>query len=185
METVEDALAGANDIIAEDLSDDPDIRKNLRALFHRRGSLQSKAADPDTDSVYRLYYDFSAPISRLLDHQILAMNRGENEEFLKVSIEYNRENALQIICSRLITGKSKAFSLLAATAEDAYDRLIFPSVEREIRNDLFDFASDGAIKNYALNLKPLIMQPPVKGKVTLGFDPAYRTGCKLAVVDGN
>ena len=184
VETAEDALAGACDIIAEIVSDDAEIRKMLKAAINEFGSIISKGAKEE-DSVYRNYYEAAFAIKKVQGHQILAMNRGENEEFLKVSIEYNRDNALQIICSRLITGKSKAFSLLAATAEDAYDRLIFPSVEREIRNDLFDFASDGAIKNFALNLKPLIMQPPVKGKVTLGFDPAYRTGCKLAVVDGN
>ncbi len=184
VETAEDALAGACDIIAEIVSDDAEIRKLLKAAINEFGAIISRGAKEE-DSVYRNYYEAAFAIKKVQGHQILAMNRGENEEFLKVSIEYNRENALQIICSRLITGKSRAFSLLAATAEDAYDRLIFPSVEREIRNDLFDFASDGAIKNFALNLKPLIMQPPVKGKVTLGFDPAYRTGCKLAVVDGN
>ncbi len=184
VESAEDALAGACDIIAEIVSDDAEIRKMLKSAINEFGSIISRGAKEE-DSVYRNYYEAAFSIKKVQGHQILAMNRGENEEFLKVSIEYNRENALQIICSRLITGKSRAFSLLAATAEDAYDRLIFPSVEREIRNDLFDFASDGAIKNFALNLKPLIMQPPVKGKVTLGFDPAYRTGCKLAVVDGN
>ena len=184
VETAEDAIAGACDIIAEIISDDAEIRKLLKAAINEFGSIISKAAKEE-DSVYRNYYEAAFAVKKVQGHQILAMNRGENEEFLKVGIEYNRENALQIICSRVITGKSKAFSLLAATAEDAYDRLIFPSVEREIRNDLFDWAAEGAIKNFALNLKPLIMQPPVKGKVTLGFDPAYRTGCKLAVVDGN
>ena len=184
VESAEDALSGACDIIAEIISDDAEIRKLLKAAINEFGSIISRAA-MEEDSVYRNYYEAAFSDKKVQGHQILAMNRGENEEFLKVGIEYNKENALQIICSRIITGKSKAFSLLAMTAEDAYDRLIFPSVEREIRNDLFDLATDGAIKNFALNLKPLIMQPPVKGKVTLGFDPAYRTGCKLAVVDGN
>ena len=184
VETPEDAVAGACDIIAEIMSDDAEIRKLLKAAIWEFGSIVSRGAKEE-DSVYRNYYEAAFSVKKVQGHQILAMNRGENEEFLKVGIEYNRDNALQIICSRVITGKSKAFSLLAATAEDAYDRLIFPSVEREIRNDLFDWAAEGAIKNFALNLKPLIMQPPVKGKVTLGFDPAYRTGCKLAVVDGN
>ncbi len=184
VETAEDAIAGACDIIAEIVSDDAEIRKLLKAAINEFGSIISRGVKEE-DSVYRNYYEAAFAVKKVQGHQILAMNRGENDGYLKVSIEYNRDNALQIICSRLITGKSRAFSLLAATAEDAYDRLIFPSVEREIRNDLFDFASDGAIKNFALNLKPLIMQPPVKGKVTLGFDPAYRTGCKLAVVDGN
>ena len=184
VESAEDALSGACDIIAEIISDDAEIRKLLKAAINEFGSIISRAAKEE-DSVYRNYYEAAFSVKKVQGHQILAMNRGENEEFLKVGIEYNKENALQIICSRIITGKSKAFSLLALTAEDAYDRLIFPSVEREIRNDLFDLATDGAIKNFALNLKPLIMQPPVKGKVTLGFDPAYRTGCKLAVVDEN
>ena len=184
VESAEDALSGACDIIAEIISDDAEIRKLLKAAINEFGSIISRAAKEE-DSVYRNYYEAAFSVKKVQGHQILAMNRGENEEFLKVGIEYNKENALQIICSRIITGKSKAFSLLAMTAEDAYDRLIFPSVEREIRNDLFDLATDGAIKNFALNLKPLIMQPPVKGKVTLGFDPAYRTGCKLAVVDEN
>lgn len=183
VETVEDALAGASDIIAEIISDDAEIRKLLKNSITEFGTISSVAAKEE-DSVYRNYYEFASAIKKVQGHQILAMNRGENEEFLKVSIDYNKENALQIICSQIITGKSPAFGFLAASAEDSYDRLLFPSLEREIRSGLFDFAAEGAIKNFASNLKPLIMQPPVKGKVTLGFDPAYRTGCKLAVVDG-
>ena len=183
VETVEDALAGASDIIAEIISDDAEIRKLLKNSITEFGTISSVAAKEE-DSVYRNYYEFASAIKKVQGHQILAMNRGENEEFLKVSIDYNKENALQIICSQIITGKSPAFGFLASSAEDSYDRLLFPSLEREIRSGLFDFAAEGAIKNFASNLKPLIMQPPVKGKVTLGFDPAYRTGCKLAVVDG-
>ncbi len=183
VETCEDALAGASDIIAEMISDDAEIRKLLKASITEFGSISCVNAKED-DSVYRNYYEFTSSLKKVQGHQILAINRGENEEFLKVSVDYNKDNALQIICSRIITGKSPAFAFLCASAEDSYDRLLFPSLEREIRNDLFDFAADGAIKNFASNLKPLIMQPPVKGKVTLGFDPAYRTGCKLAVVDG-
>ncbi len=183
VETAEDALAGASDIIAEMISDDAEIRKLLKNSITEFGTISSKAAKEE-DSVYRNYYEFASAIKKVQGHQILAMNRGENEEFLKVSIDYSKDNALQIICSQIITGKSPAFSFLAASAEDSYDRLLFPSLEREIRSGLFDFAAEGAIKNFASNLKPLIMQPPVKGKVTLGFDPAYRTGCKLAVVDG-
>ena len=182
VETAQDALAGASDIIAEIISDDAEIRKLLKNSITEFGTISSTAAKEE-DSVYRNYYEFACAVKKVQGHQILAMNRGENEEFLKVSIDYNKDNALQIICSQIITGKSPAFAFLAASAQDSYDRLLFPSLEREIRSGLFDFAAEGAIKNFASNLKPLIMQPPVKGKVTLGFDPAYRTGCKLAVVD--
>ncbi len=181
--SIEEALAGASDIIAEDLSDDPAIRKALRDLFHRRGLLVSKAADPETDSVYRLYYEFSSPVSRLQGHQILAINRGEKEEFLKISLTLpGNEGAALVIRSALKPGKTVS-AFVRAAAEDAYDRLILPSVQREIRSELTDKAGQGAIHNFALNLKPLLMQPPVKGFVTMGLDPGYRNGCKVAVVD--
>ena len=181
--TLEEALAGASDIIAEDLSDDPAIRKALRELFGRRGNLVCKAVDPENDSVYRLYYDFSAPISRLQGHQILAMNRGEKEEFLKLTLTLpGSEGAALVIRSALKPGKTVS-TFVRAAAEDAYERLILPSVQREIRSELTDKASQGAIHNFALNLKPLLMQPPVKGFVTMGLDPGYRNGCKVAVVD--
>lgn len=181
--TVEEALAGASDIIAEDLSDDPAIRKALRGLFHRSGNLVSRAANPENDSVYRLYYDFSCPISRLQGHQILAMNRGEREDFLKISLALpGNEGAALVIRSALKPGKTVS-SFVRSAAEDAYERLILPSVQREIRSELTDKAGQSAIHNFALNLKPLLMQPPVKGFVTMGLDPGYRNGCKVAIVD--
>ena len=184
VETVEDALAGASDIIAEDLSDDPAIRKSLRELMNRRAVLTSKAVDPENDSVYRLYYDFSSPISRLQSHQVLALNRGEKEEFLKITITLPGNEGAALVCRHALKPGMHVSAFVRAAAEDAYDRLILPSVQRETRNDLTDMASQGAIHNFALNLKPLLMQPPVKGFVTMGLDPGYRNGCKVAVVDG-
>ena len=183
VETVEDALAGASDIIAENISDDAAIRGILRELIARRAFLHSEAATED-DSVYRLYYDFNQPVSKLQGHQILAINRGEKEGFLKAGIELDRELALQKLRRAVIRPGSAAMAFVRAAADDAYDRLIFPSMERETRNSLTDSANEGAIKMFGLNLKPLLMQPPVKGKVTMGLDPGYRNGCKVAVVDG-
>ena len=183
VETVEEALAGASDIIAENISDDASIRAMLRELIAQRAFLHSEAATEE-DSVYRLYYDFTQPLSKLQGHQILAINRGEKENFLKVSIELDRELALQKLRRAVIRPGSAAMAFVRAAADDAYDRLIFPSMERETRNSLTDTASEGAIKMFGLNLKPLLMQPPVKGKVTMGLDPGYRNGCKVAVVDG-
>ncbi|HCG35361.1 MAG TPA: RNA-binding transcriptional accessory protein, partial [Clostridiales bacterium] len=183
VESVEDALAGASDIIAEMISDSADIRKELRAMMLKKSTLISQATKED-DSVYRLYYDFSQPVFKLQGHQILAINRGEKEEFLKVNIACNRADSLDVIQAATVKYGSSATDFVIAAGEDSYDRLMFPSMEREIRNHFTDMAGEGAIKNFAINLKPLIMQPPVKGKVTLGLDPAYRTGCKIAVVDG-
>ena len=185
VETVEDALQGASDIIAEWISDDADIRKGLRELVWRKGYLVSSAAakEPE-DTVYRLYYDFKSPLNRAMGHQVLAINRGEREEILKVSVEMDRETALIPIRRAVLRPGAPAMAFVRAAAEDAYDRLIFPSVEREMRNLLTENADEGAIHNFALNLKPLLMQPPVKGKVTMGLDPGYRNGCKVAVVDG-
>ncbi len=184
VETVQDALQGASDIIAERISDDADIRKLLRELVWKKGYLVSVAAakDPE-DTVYRLYYDFRAPLNRLQGHQILAINRGEREDILKVSVEMDREGALIPIRRRVLNPGAPAMAFVRAAAEDAYDRLIFPSVEREMRNLLTEQADEGAIKMFGLNLKPLLMQPPVKGFVTMGLDPGYRNGCKVAVVD--
>ncbi len=181
--TVEDALAGANDIIAEDLSDDPAIRKSLRALIARKGTLVTKAVDPEQESVYSLYYDFSAPVSRLLDHQILAINRGEKEEMLKVSVALPGNEGAAVVCRAALKPTMFVSQFVKAAAEDAFERLIFPSVQRETRAELSERAYTGAIHNFALNLKPLLMQPPVKGFVTMGLDPGYRNGCKVAVVD--
>ena len=183
VETAEDALSGASDIIAETISDDAALRKTLRSLLEREGKLCSQAA-VEEDSVYRLYYDFSQPLSRLQGHQILAINRGEKEGFLKVHVELDRDRALQTVRRHVIVPGSAAMEFVKAAAEDAYDRLIFPALEREVRSALTDQADEGAIGQFALNLKPLLMQPPVKGKVTMGLDPGYRMGCKVAVVDG-
>ena len=183
VESAADALAGASDIIAENISDDAAIRAMLRELIGARGLLHSEAATED-DSVYSLYYDFTTAISRLQGHQILAVNRGEKEGFLKVSIELDRDQALQKVRRAVIQPGSAAMAFVRAACDDAYDRLIFPSMERETRNALTDTANEGAIKMFGLNLRPLLMQPPVKGKVTMGLDPGYRNGCKVAVVDG-
>ena len=181
--TVEDALAGASDIIAEQISDDAEIRALLRDYIQSAAVVTAKAATED-DSVYRLYYDFSQRIGRLQGHQILALNRGEKEGFLKVDVELDRDSALQRVRRHVIRPGSRAMSFVRAAADDAYDRLIYPSLERETRSALTERACEGAIKNFGLNLKPLLMQPPVKGKVTMGLDPGYRNGCKVAVVDG-
>ena len=181
--TIEDALAGANDIIAEDLSDNAEIRKGLRELAMRRGSLVCKAEDNDAESVYTLYYDFNQPIARLMDHQILAINRGEKEGILKVSVTLPGNEGAALVCRAALKPQLHVSAFVRTAAEDSYERLIFPSIQREIRNELTDRASQGAIHNFALNLKPLLMQPPVKGFVTMGLDPGYRNGCKVAVVD--
>ncbi len=181
--TVEDALAGASDIIAENLSDDADIRKNLRALVMRKGVFTCKAEDAENDTVYRLYYDFSQPVSRLLDHQILAINRGEKEGVLKPNVTLPGNEGAALVCRAALKPTAYVSAFVRAAAEDAYERLIFPSIQREIRADLSERAYSGAIHNFALNLKPLLMQPPVKGFVTMGLDPGYRNGCKVAVVD--
>ena len=181
--TAEEALAGASDIIAEQISDDAEIRRILRDHIQTAAVITSNAA-VEEDSVYRLYYDFSQRISRIQGHQILALNRGEKEGFLKVSVELARDAALQRVRRHVIRPGSPAMSFIRSAADDAYDRLIWPSMERETRSTLTDMACEGAIKNFGLNLKPLLMQPPVKGKVTMGLDPGYRNGCKVAVVDG-
>ncbi len=184
--TVEEALAGANDIVAEMISDDAEIRKFMRELYLRRADIISSAAKRgQEDSVYRNYYAFVSPVSKVQGHQVLAMNRGEREELLKVWIEMDRDDALTIVCRGVLKKPDCASTaFVRSAAEDAYDRLIAPSIEREIRALLTENASEGAIGQFALNLKPLLMQPPVKGFVTMGLDPGYRMGCKVAVVDG-
>ena len=183
VETVEDALAGASDIIAETVSDDASLRGTLRSLLRRSGYLVSSAASEE-DSVYRLYYDFRQPLSRVQGYQVLAINRGEKEGFLKVSVELDRDTALRTVRRQVLIPGSKSMAFVRAAADDAYDRLLFPSLERECRSRLSDEAYEGAIGQFALNLRPLLLQPPVKGKVTMGLDPGYRMGCKVAVVDG-
>ena len=184
VETAEDALRGASDIVAEQISDDADIRKALRELYWKKARLVSVAAAKEpADTVYRLYYEFSSPIFKTQGHQILAINRGEREEILKVSVDMDRDAALVAIRRAVVRPGSAAMDFVKAAAEDAYDRLIAPSLEREMRAALTDNADEGAIGQFALNLKPLLMQPPVKGFVTMGLDPGYRMGCKVAVVD--
>ena len=182
VETVADALQGANDIVAEWISDDAAIRRSLRELLEKRGTLRSLAATEE-DSVYRLYYDFEQPLSRIQGHQILAINRGEKEKMLSAAVLLDRELALPLLRRAVVKPGPAAMEFVKAAAEDAYDRLIYPSLEREMRAALTDKASEGAIKMFALNLKPLLMQPPVKGHVTMGLDPGYAHGCKVAVID--
>ena len=182
--SIEEALQGASDIIAEDLSDEADIRKRLREVVMRKGFLTCKVEEgAEEDGVYKLYYDFSQPISRVLDHQILAINRGEKEGILKPTITLPGNEGAAVVCRAALKPVMTVSAFVRAAAEDSYERLIFPSIQREIRNELTDRASQGAIRNFALNLKPLLMQPPVKGFVTMGLDPGYRNGCKVAVVD--
>ena len=183
VETVEEALAGASDILAEEISDDAAIRKDLRQLMARRAVLTSRAVSPETDSVYRLYYDFSCPAAQLQGHQILALNRGEKEGFLKLSLDLPGAQGAALVCRHALKPQKTVSAFVKAAAEDAYARLIAPAAERELRNDLTGRASEGAIQNFSLNLKPLLLQPPVKGAVTMGLDPGYRNGCKVAVVD--
>lgn len=177
------ALAGASDIIAENVSDDADIRRLLKELIHKKGRLVSKA-NTEEDTVYRNYYDYSEPVSSVPSHRVLAINRGEDEKILRAGIEIEEELALNIVRNHSVrhTGSITCDPVRDA-ADDAYSRLIFPSIEREVRGELTDMASEQAIRMFGLNLKPLLMQPPVRNMVTMGFDPAYRTGCKIAVVD--
>ncbi len=183
VETLEDALSGASDIIAEMISDDPDIRKALREKMERMAILTVQATEPENESVYSLYYNFSAPVSRLQNHQILAINRGEREGFLKVAASLPGAEGQALVCRMALKPTMWVSAFVKAAAEDAFDRLIAPSAERELRNTLTDRAAESAISNFALNLKPLLMQRPVKGFVTMGLDPGYRNGCKVAIVD--
>ena len=183
VDTAEDALQGAMDIIAENISDDALIRKKLRVVAMAQSILTSKAADENVDSVYYQYYDYSEPVSKIASHRILAIDRGEKEEFLKISIDFDTNKALDIIYSTVLKSDSPCTNTVKLAAEDAYDRLIFPSIEREIRNELTQKAQEQAMKVFSINLRHLLMQPPVKGKIAMGMDPGYRTGCKIAVVD--
>ena len=179
----EAALAGAKDIIAENVSDNASCRKSVRTLTMEHGAIVSKAAKEE-DSVYAQYYDFNEKVKKILPHRILAINRGEKEGFLKVTLELTNDIVKTYLYRKFIKqNESPAKAYVAEAVEDSYDRLIAPSVEREIRNDLTDVASEGAIKVFSDNLKHLLMQPPLRGKTVMGFDPGYRTGCKLAVVD--
>lgn len=183
VETPEDALAGALDIIAEEISDDAGIRRRLRVIALSQGVVVSRAAKPDEDSVYSQYYDYREPAAKIAGHRVLAIDRGEREEFLKVSLELDQDKALNIVNSVALKGPSPCYEAVSEAAQDAYTRLIFPSVERELRSTLSENAQEAAIKVFSVNLRNLLMQPPVKGKVAMGLDPGYRTGCKVAVVD--
>ncbi len=183
VETAEDALMGAMDIIAELISDDADIRKRMRFVCMAHGILCVNGAKDDL-GVYQMYQDYKESVSKVPSHRILAINRGEKEDFLKVSIDFDKNKAMFIISKNHIHEGSPCTETVRLAAEDAYTRLIFPSIEREIRSDLTDKASESAIKVFSTNLRQLLMQPPVKDSVTIGLDPAYRTGCKVAVVDG-
>ena len=182
--SADEALQGAMDIIAEQISDSAEIRKRLRDIVRSQGVLTSAAADPDKDSVYSMYYEFSEPVKKIAGHRVLAVNRGEKEGFLKVSLTLDEDQPLRVI-NRLLDRNTNPLcsDILKAAGEDAYRRLIFPSLEREIRSEITDTAAENAMKVFAVNLKQLLMQPPVKGKTVLGLDPGYRTGCKVAVVD--
>ncbi len=181
--SVEEALQGAKDIIAENVSDNAEFRKELRRLTFEFGTLSTKQAKEE-DSVYAQYYDYSEALKKVLPHRVLAINRGEKEDFLKVSITVASEIVLNYLFAQILLGnKSPAEPYVSAAILDGYDRLIAPSIEREIRSDIFDNASEGAIKVFADNLSHLLMQSPLKGKTVLGFDPGYAHGCKLAVVD--
>ena len=180
----EDALAGACDILAEMISDDPQIRKEIKALALQKGTVTTKG-DPEKQSVYTMYYDYAEPILKIPSHRILAVNRGEKEDFLKVTLTIPEDGAATILFRHYIKEDSIFSELCRNAALDAYQRLIFPSIERELRNDMTEKANEQAIKMFGQNLKPLLMQPPVKGKKVLAVDPAYRTGCKICVVDEN
>ena len=182
--SAEAALAGAQDILAEDISDDAGVRRDLREFTFRTGVLQVKASDPSAASVYETYYDFAEPVHKAAGHRILAIERGEREGFLKVSVEIESSAAVTALQRKYVKNQTPASQLVAAACADGFARLIFPSIEREIRSQLAEEASEKAIRVFSANLRQLLLQPPVKNAVTMGFDPAYRTGCKIAVVDG-
>lgn len=184
VESAEDAIAGAMDIIAENISDNAEYRTKIRDLTNKKGTIITTAKDPDAESVYEMYYEFSAPISKMTGYRTLAINRGEKEKVLNVKVDAPADDILTYLHRQIIVGNSPEFTtILENTIADSYDRLIAPAIEREIRNSLTESAEDGAIKVFASNLQQLLMQPPIAGQTVLGWDPAFRTGCKLAVVD--
>lgn len=180
---VQAAIQGAMDIIAEDISDDADIRKKLRALAGEKGEIVSKASDPEAESVYINYYEYTEPVAKIANHRVLALDRGEKEGFLKVSVNVDETAATNIILGKYIKHNNACGELVRAAAEDSYKRLIFPSIEREIRSEMTAKAAEESIKVFASNLRQLLLQPPLKNSVILGLDPGYRTGCKVAVID--
>ncbi len=182
--TAQEAIDGAKDILAENISDEADYRSRIREMTMKKGRIISTAKDADAESVYEMYYEFDEPVAKLAGHRILALNRGENEKFLSVKIEAPTEDILRYLKKQVIVRENAQTSpLLEEVVEDAYDRLIAPAIEREIRSELTERAEDGAIRVFGKNLEQLLMQPPITGQVVLGWDPAFRTGCKLAVVD--
>ncbi|MCI8629185.1 MAG: RNA-binding transcriptional accessory protein [Firmicutes bacterium] len=184
VETIDDAVSGAKDIIAERISDDADLRKMLRTETIKNGYLTAKASNENTESVYEMYYDFKEPIKKVAGHRVLAINRGEKEDFLTVKITLDDENTLlQKLERNIIIKNSNTKEILQEVIADSYKRLIAPSLEREIRNDMTEQAEENAIKIFRENLKQLLLQPPIKDKVVLALDPAFRTGCKIAVID--
>ena len=182
--SVADAIAGAKDIIAEHISDEADYRIHIRDLTAKKGTISSKAKDPEAQSVYEMYYEFEEPVKKLAGHRVLALNRGEKEKFLTIKVAAPEEDILRYLEKQVIT-RDNPFTtpILKEVTEDSYKRLIAPAIEREIRSDLTEKAEDGAIKVFGKNLEQLLMQPPIAGQTVLGWDPAFRTGCKLAVVD--
>lgn len=182
--SIDEAIQGAMDILAEMVSDNAEVRRRVRSFAQSLGVIASTASDAEKESVYTIYYDFKEPVKKIADHRVLAINRGEKEGFLKVSVELDSEKPLGSIYRMMIRESNPLCTdIIKAACDDAYQRLIFPSIEREVRNDLTENASENAMKVFAVNLKQLLMQPPVKGKVVLALDPGYRTGCKTAVVD--
>jgi uncharacterized protein len=184
LNTTEDVLQGARDIVAEEISDNAEFRKDIREMFHRSGIVETKAKKEE-DSVYRMYYDFKEPVNSMASHRALAINRGEKEDFLRVEVIIPEEKVLSYLSGRYnITGDKNSRKHMLAAIEDAWKRLLYPSIEREIRNELTEKAQEQAMVVFRENLKNLLMQPPVRNRVVLGLDPAYRTGCKICVVDG-
>ncbi len=183
VEDIKTAIQGAMDIIAEDISDDADVRKKLRSAVNEKGEIISKATDPDAQSVYMNYYEYSEPVSKVANHRVLALDRGEKEGFLKISLTLDESTATDIILNKYIKSNNSCGEIVRAAAEDSYKRLIFPSIEREIRSEMTAKAAEDSIKVFASNLRQLLLQPPLKNSVILGLDPGYRTGCKVAVID--
>lgn len=183
VENADEAIQGAMDIIAENISDNAEIRKRLKNIIRLNARLRTKAVDPEKKSIYTAYYDSSEPVKSIPGHRLLAIDRGEREGFLRVSVDIDATKCLNIIYKLTVIGNNDCSQLVKAACDDAYTRLIFPSVEREIRSELTEAADEQSIKLFALNLRQLLMQPPVKGYTVIGLDPGYRTGCKLAVVD--
>lgn len=183
VDDVQAAIQGAMDIIAENISDDADIRKKLRGAASEKGEIISKASDPEAESVYTNYYEYSEPVAKIANHRILALDRGEKEGFLKVSLSLDESAATDIILGKYVKANNACGEIVRAAAEDSYKRLIFPSIEREVRSDMTAGAAEESIKVFASNLRQLLLQPPLKNSIILGLDPGYRTGCKVAVID--